>query len=355
MKKVIFFCACFFSFSTSVSAFDSALVMDADSGRILYSQNENKQSLIASTTKIMTALVVLNNAKLDDIVTAGDEIKDAYGSAIYIKPLEKMSVEDLLYGLMLRSGNDAALVLAKHTAGSVEGFAKLMNDTALMIGMKNTIFENPHGLDEQTKNKSTVYDMSLLMIEAMKNEKFREITSAKKHIVKTNFNTYEWYNKNRLLTDYKYATGGKIGYTTAARHTFVSSATKDDKNLVIATFVDPDRFVTHETLYEKYFDMYEKYTLVDKDNLKIDYKEGYKLYTTSSFSMLLTKEEAKRVKRDVELYTEIKEGTGSKIIGTISISLDGKTYKKLNLYGERPKVEVKKKSFFERIKDFFKW
>lgn len=353
MKKVIFFCVCFFLFSSKVYGYSAGLVMDADSGRVLYSENENKKYLIASTTKIMTALVVLNNAKLDDVVTAGDEIKDAYGSAIYIKPLEKMSIEDLLYGLMLRSGNDAALVLAKHTAGSIEGFIKLMNDTALMIGMRDTVFENPHGLDEETQNKSTVYDMCLLMKEAMKNEKFREITATKKHIVKTNFNTYEWYNKNRLLTDYKYATGGKIGYTTSAKHTFVSSATKEGKNLVIATFIDPDRFDTHESLYEKYFDMYEKYTLIDKENLKIDYKEGYKTYTASSFSMLLTREEAKRVKRNVELYSEIKEGTGSKIVGTISIELDGKTYKKMNLYAEGQKV--KKRNFFERIKDFFKW
>lgn len=354
MKKVIFFCIAFTIFVPNIKAYDAALVMDADSGRVLYSQNESERYLIASTTKIMTALVVLNNADLDEVVTAKDEIKDAYGSSIYLKPLEKMTVRDLLYGLMLRSGNDAALVLAKHTGKSVEGFVKLMNETALMIGMKSTKFENPHGLDEQTKNKSTVYDMCLLMVEAMKNEEFRKITGSKTHIAKTNFTTYEWFNKNRLLTDYKYATGGKIGYTSHAKHTFVSSATKDNKNLVIATFKDNDRFDTHKNLYEKYFDKYEKYEIIDKDNLNIDYKNNGKVYTTSSFSMLLTKDEAKRVKREVELYKDIEKSGGIKIVGTINVTLDGKSYKKLNIYADEPLIK-KKKSIFEKIKEIFKW
>lgn len=354
MKRVIFFCTCIFllSLPLGVKAYDAAVVMDADSKRVLYSKKENGKYLIASTTKIMTALVVLNNSRLDDIVEAGDEIKEAYGSSIYLKPGEKMSVLDLLYGLMLRSGNDAALTLAKHTAGSVQGFVKLMNETALMIGLHDTTFENPHGLDDENENKSTVYDMCLLMIEAMKNEKFREITSAKKYSLKTNFGSYDWYNKNRLLIDYKYATGGKIGYTGRAKHTFVSSATKDDKNLVIATFIDPDRFNTHEVLYEKYFNMYERYKIIDKKDLDLDYKAGYKTYTTEDFYMLLKDDEKDKVKREVEIYEDVKDSENAHVIGTISVTLDGKTYKKLNIYAEGIPV---KKSLWERIKEYFKW
>lgn len=353
MKKVFITLVLMLVFTSTVKAYSAAVVMDADSGRVLYGVNENSKALIASTTKIMTTLVVLNYAKLDTEVSAGDEIFEVYGSSIYLKPDENLTIEDLLYGLMLRSGNDAAMVLAKNVAGSVEGFVKLMNDTALGIGMHDTTFENPHGLDDDTQNKSTVYDMALLMVEAMKNEEFRKITSTKKYTAKTNFGTYDWYNKNKLITDYKYATGGKIGYTGRARHTFVSSATKDGKNLVVATFVDPDRFDTHEDLYEKYFDLYKKYTIVDKDNPKIDYKAGYKVHTKESFSMLLTKDEKKRVKREVELYQDVKAGTGEQIVGTISVTLDGKTLKKLNVYAEIPKET--KKSFFDKIKEFFKW
>lgn len=353
MKKTIFFCACMFLLILKVNAYDAAVVMDADSGRVLYSQNKDSKYLIASTTKIMTALVVINHSDLKEEVEAGDEILDAYGSSIYLKPKERMTVEDLLYGLMLRSGNDAALVLAKHTAGSVEGFVKLMNDTAISIGMLNTTFENPHGLDDDNENKSTVYDMCLLMIEAMKSPEFRTITSAKKYNLKSNFGSYEWYNKNKLLIDYKYATGGKIGFTTRARHTFVSSATKDDKNLVIATLIDPDRFDTHKALYEKYFNQYKKYKLIDKDRLRINYKSGYKVYTTSDFYMLLKDNEKKLVKREVELYNNIPEGNGDKIIGTVAITMNGKTYKKLNIYAKRLKKE--EMSLLEKIKVFFKW
>mgnify|MGYP002424057764 CR=1 FL=1 len=353
MKKVIFFCVCVILSVVNVKGYSAALVMDADSGRVLYSHDKNSRYLIASTTKIMTALVVLNNVDIKEEVVAGEEILEAYGSSIYLKPQEKFTVEDLLYGLMLRSGNDAALVLAKYTAGSMEGFVKLMNDTALMIGMHDTTFSNPHGLDEQNENRSTVYDMCLLMREAMNNEEFRKISGVSKHVAKSNFGTYEWFNKNRLITDYKYATGGKIGYTTRAKHTFVSAATKDGKNLVIATFVDGDRFDTHKNLYEKYFEMYKKYTLIDKDNLKIKYKNGYRVYTTSSFSMLLKKDEKKNVKREVELYQDTsEEWYGTRIVGTMAITLNGVEYKRVNIYAE--KLE-KPKSFWDKVKEFFKW
>lgn len=353
MKRVMVFLIAVFLFTGSVFAYDAVTVMDADSGRVLYSKNGDKKYLIASTTKIMTSLVTLNNVEdLDEVVTAGDEVLEAYGSSIYLKPQEKMSVRDLLYGLMLRSGNDASLTLAKHVAGSTEGFAKLMNETALMIGMHDTKFSNPHGLDAETENKSTTNDMCLLLREAMENEEFRKITSAKKYTVKSNFGTYEWFNKNRLLTDYKYATGGKIGYTTRAKHTFVSSASKDGKNLIIATFVDADRFDTHENLYEKYFPLYKKYTLIDKENLQIDYKSGYKVYTTSSFDMLLTDEEKKRVKREVEMYEDVEVGDSSRIIGTISVSLDDVVYKKLNIYAEGI---PKSKTWWDKLKEFLRW
>lgn len=353
MKKVIFFCVCVILSVVNVKGYSAALVMDADSGRVLYSHDKDSRYLIASTTKIMTTLVVLNNVDIKEEVVAGEEILEAYGSSIYLKLQEKFTVEDLLYGLMLRSGNDAALVLAKYTAGSVEGFVKLMNDTALMIGMHDTTFSNPHGLDEQNENRSTVYDMCLLMREAMNNEEFRKISGVSKHVAKSNFGTYEWFNKNRLITDYKYATGGKIGYTTRAKHTFVSAATKDGKNLVIATFVDGDRFDTHKNLYEKYFEMYKKYTLIDKDNLKIKYKNGYRVYTTSSFSMLLKKDEKKNVKREVELYQDSgEEWYGTRIVGTMAITLNGVEYKRVNIYAE--KLE-KPKSFWDKVKELFKW
>ena len=354
MKKWVFIFLGLILFSiNSVNAASCEIVMDADSGRVLYAKNIDEKHLIASTTKIMTALVVLNNARVEDIVTVGDEILNAYGSAIYIKPGEKLSVLDLLYGLMLRSGNDAALALANYVGGSVEGFASMMMDTAKNIGMHNSVFLNPHGLDEETQNLSTVYDMALLMREAMKNKTFREITSAKVYKLKTNFNNYIWQNKNKLLTTYEYATGGKIGYTIKAKHTFVSSASKDDKNLIVATFIDDNQFVNHKNLYEKYFSMYDNYKLIDKNNLHIDYKKGYRLFTLESFNMLLTKDELKSVNREITLYDDVKVQNNAKVIGTIAIELNGKIYKKMNIYGEiNEKKESKIISWFKRL---FSW
>lgn len=341
-----------FLWPSVVHAYTAASIMDADSGRILYSENGDKKYLIASTTKIMTALVAIKIADLDALVTAGDEVLEAYGSSVYLKPKETMTMRDLLYGLLLRSGNDAALTIAKNAAGSVEEFVRLMNDEALYIGMHDTTFSNPHGLDNETENKSTTDDMCLLMRTAMQSEEFRHITSTKKYDVKSNFGTYEWYNKNRLLEDYKYATGGKIGYTPRARHTFVSSATKDDKNLIIATFGDADRFATHKKLYESYMKKYEKYKVIDAEHLNINYKPGYRIFASHSLEMLLTKEEEKRIKREVILYDDVRLESGASIIGEISASLDGKTYGKMKIYAES--IE-KPKTWWDKIKEFFKW
>ena len=337
----------------NVKAVEYEIVMDADSKRVLYGKNIDTKRLIASTTKIMTTLIVLRNIEEKKVITAGDEILDAYGSSIYLKQGEQMRVGDMLYGLMLRSGNDSALTLAINTSGSIDKFVEIMNNTAKEIGMNNTHFSIFFGLDDENENISTVYDLSLLMIEAMKDKRFRRITSTKHYSVKTNMNVHDWYNKNELLNDYKYATGGKIGYTGRARHTFVSSATKDNKNLVIATFVDENRFVTHKKLYEKYFDMYDKYNLIDKDHLNIVYKTGYRIYTNESFDMLLTKEESERVVKLISLYDNVNVNKKDTIVGDISIILDGKTYKKINIYAT--KVKESKKSIWDRLKGIFKW
>ena len=173
--------------------------MDQDTGRILYSKNINQRRLIASTTKIMTAIIAIESGKLDEMVKIDNSVLKSYGSGIYIKPGEEMSLRNLVYGLLLRSGNDAALAIEEYLGGH-EVFIKKMNDKARSIGMKNTIFENSNGLDESNEeNYSTVYDMALLMKYANNIYDFREIDSTKKIDVKTNLNYYSWTNKNKLL------------------------------------------------------------------------------------------------------------------------------------------------------------
>ena len=183
MKKFIFIVLLIiFPLKVLALSASSSIVMDLNSGRILHENNINDQRLIASITKIMTCIVTIETADLNEEIEVGEEILKTYGSAIYIEVGEKLTLKDLLYGLMLRSGNDAAVVIAKNVAGSMENFALLMNEMANKIGMKNSYFYNAHGLEEDndTGNLSTAYDMALLTKYAMKNKTFREIFGTKK-------------------------------------------------------------------------------------------------------------------------------------------------------------------------------
>ena len=177
MKKILVLIILFL-IPISVSAEDTAkssIVMDLDSDRVLYENNADEEKLIASITKIMTCIIAIEEGNLDKEVEASDEILKMYGTSIYLEVGEKMKLIDLLYGLMLRSGNDASVVIAKEIAGTEEKFVALMNKKAKEIGMTNTTFSNPHGLDEETKNYSTARDMAKLSRYAYKNKTYRKI------------------------------------------------------------------------------------------------------------------------------------------------------------------------------------
>lgn len=294
MKKILLVLV--FLLCINVNA--SIVVMDADSGRILYSKNKNERKLIASTTKIMTTIVALENANLSDVLKVGDEIKTVNGSMIYVKENEKFTLNDLLHGLMLQSGNDAAMVIASKTM-PYDNFIASMNLKAHKLGMDNTTFENPHGLNDNTKNYSTAGDMSKLMRYAIKNKDFINITSTKKYKV----GNYIWYNKNKLLSEYKYLISGKIGYTKASGQVFVSAAKKDNKTLIIASIDESDKFNLHKNLYERYFKEYERYKIIDKNtfSFKVKNKNHDHYFIKNDFYMLLTKEEIKKLKISLDL------------------------------------------------------
>ena len=321
----------------------SITLMDMDNNRVLYSYNQNEKRLIASITKIMTSIVTLNNSNINDIVTIDESVLKSYGSGIYVEVGEKISLENLLYGLMLRSGNDAAIQIANYVGGSMDGFVKLMNGTAASIGMKNTSFINSSGLEDNKGigNMSTSYDMALLMSYAMKNEKFREIVSTKEKTVKTNYKTYIWYNKNKLLKNYKFCTGGKTGFTEKARRTLVTTATKNNMNFVVVTLNDPNDFSDHLNLYEEYFKKYKKYKVIDK-NEKFNNKN---YYIKNDKYITLTNEEYKRINKQVIYYKE----NVSDIVGYLIVKLDDNLLVKEYIYEKNNKRNVKKKSFFEKI------
>lgn len=234
---------------------DHFILMEETTGRVLLEENSHDQVPIASITKLMTAVVALQYGNLDDEVVVSEEAVQTNGSSIYLEVGEKITMEDLLYGLMLRSGNDAAKVIAEHVGGSEEGFIFLMNETAAYLGMTDSQFMNPHGLDEPG-HYSSAYDIAILMQYAMQHELFRKISQSESY--KPTNQTYAWKNKNKLLTEkYEYCTGGKTGFTNKAGRTLVTTAEKDQLKLITVTLDAPDDWNDHMTLYDWGFSEYE--------------------------------------------------------------------------------------------------
>ena len=225
--------------------------MDADSGRVLYARNPDKQMLIASTTKIMTALVAIENATLSDVVTVKRAYTLAEGSSMYLKEGEKLTLETLLYGLLLCSGNDAALAVADYVGGSVDKFVGLMNEKAAALGMANTSFANPNGLDDE-KHYSTARDMAVLAAAAMDNETLVRLCSTRSVSVGGRVMT----NHNKLLGMVPGCIGLKTGYTKAAGRTLVSCAQRGGQRLVAVTLQDGNDWADHAALLEYGFATY---------------------------------------------------------------------------------------------------
>lgn len=343
MKKVLVFLIILlipFNVFASDSS-KSSIVMDISSGRVLYENNADQERLIASITKIMTCIIAIEEGNLEKQVTVGDEILKMYGTSIYLEVGEKMKLIDLLYGLMLRSGNDASVVIAKEVAGSVDEFVKLMNKKAKEIGMANTTFRNPHGLDEETKNYSTARDMAILSSYAYKNKTYRKITSTDTYRVKTDNKSYLWYNRMKLLGDYKYCTGGKNGYTPSAGKTLVTTHEKNGLKITVVSLYDDDEYNNHENLAESIFDSYNNYNIVDKNDFDLVI-DNNKYYVKSSFSYPLTIKEKDNVNVLASIDEDIKQGK----VGNIKISLYNKVLKKIPVY---VKEDKKKENFFTKL------
>ena len=329
----------------------SAILMDIDSGRILYAKDVHKVRSVASISKIMTALLAVESGKLEDKVTIGNEIDESHGSGIYIKQGEILTLKDLLYGLMLRSGNDASYAIAKYVCGEVDQFVEMMNQKAQEIGMKNTIFHNPNGLDEVDGNFSTAYDMAILTKEAMKYEDYKKIVHTKKYNLKTNKNVYSWINKHRLVKNYKYATGGKTGYTLKARRTLVTTASKNNLNLVVVTLNDGNDFKDHQDLFEYAFSNFKSYEILKKGNIDIvddNYYDKYNFYIKNSFRYPLSENEKNSVIVKFELEKSRKINNNQQV-GIAKIYLGDDLIHEEKIYVTKKQV---KKSLFTKIKEW---
>ena len=330
---------------------EKAILIDSATDRVLYEKNADSQSLIASTTKIMTALIVCEQCNVLDRMKIPKEAVGIEGSSMYLQEGEVLTIQELLYGLMLHSGNDAAVALAIYCGGTVEGFAEMMNDKARVLGMTGTHFENSNGLDSPG-HYSTARDLAILTDYAMENPIFYKTVSAKTVTVGNRY----LRNHNKLLWQVEGADGVKTGYTKAAGRILVSSATRDGRRLIAVTINDPCDWQDHTALLEEGFARYQVQTLVTAGE-KLGTFEiaggqagAVELLAAEDFSYAIAAEEAVSIQLNGPgfVYAPVAEGGDA---GFAYVCLDGKAVGKLPMvYGQTvEKVTEEEKSFWDKL------
>lgn len=371
MKRfLIFFLLCCLLHPTpSVCALEVsaqyACVIEAQTGRVLYDKNAYSRHSMASTTKIMTALVALENAKLNDVVTVSATAAGTEGSSIYLKNGETLPMETLLYGLMLESGNDAAVAIAEHVGGSVDAFAEMMTKRAHELGAKDTQFKNPNGLDEDG-HYTTAYDLALITRTALQNPQFAELVSCRQKSYKATEGSSARYfnNHNKLLSLYNGCIGVKTGYTKKTGRCLVSAAERDHIRIICVTLNAPNDWNDHTRLLNDAFSRVTSRPLIMKDmilkNLRVTKgsSQTVELTATEDFYIPLTESEGLgKIKLEYQLPSSVPAPiTAGSQIGRLLIRYDGELIKSMDLcaaadidYIEPPQI-----SFWQKIKVFFK-
>jgi len=295
----------------------SECLVEVSSRRFLHEKDADKRLPMASTTKVLTALLILDEENLDVTVTVPAEAAGTEGSSVYLKAGEEITVRDLLYGLMLRSGNDCAVTLAIHHSGTVEKFAEAMNRKAVKLGAVNSHFANPHGLPDPN-HYTTARDFALISASAMENETFREIVSCKY------YEPRGWKNKNKLLWTYEGATGVKTGFTLKAGRCLVSAAERNGMRIVSVVLNSPQMFERTEELFNNAFGQYELVQLCEKE-----YPDGYGV--KYEFFYPLTESEKDKIQVVFDLNSPLPEHAGE-IAGTMQIYLENRLLFSQNLF-----------------------
>lgn len=299
-------------------------VMDAESRRILYEYNGEESLPMASTTKILTAITVLENCgDLEETFEIPAEAEGVEGSSVYLKSGEAYSVKDLLYGLMLRSGNDCAVALALHTSGSIGEFSARMNETAQRAGALKSNFRNPHGLPKEG-HYTTARDLSLIACYAMQNSVFREIVSTKY------YEPCRWANKNKMLRGYDGAAGIKTGYTRQAGRCLVSAAVRDGMTLVCTVLNCPTMYERSKELLNDAFRAYKRVRLIGADT---PVKAGESIgCTREDLYYPLLEEERGYLRMTVEPVGKKNNPKKDEIIAQMKIFLGNRLLFSRNLY-----------------------
>lgn len=367
LKKIILFLTVFCIMTVSASALDSsdvsaecAVLISQQTGEVIFQKNAYEHHSMASTTKIMTSLLAAQSGKLHDEITVSKEMIQVEGTSMGLIPGDSVSLYELIYGMLLPSGNDAANVTACYLGGNVENFVKKMNAKAKEIGMENTSFVTPSGLDDEN-HYSTAYDMALLGRCAVNDPVFRSVCSSKKATLSYGNPPYKrtLYNHNRLLESYKYALGIKTGFTKKSGRCLVSYAEKDGTGLVAVTLNAPNDWIDHRLMLDYGFSMLKKRVFNPTIPQTIDVVggnvESCKLYCEQfEYDSLEQRNLVQKVIVDKFAYAPIKKGDR---LGEVKLFLDGKYIGSTDICAADDIVITEQrheeKSFFQRIKERF--
>ncbi|MDP4109177.1 MAG: D-alanyl-D-alanine carboxypeptidase family protein [Bacillota bacterium] len=344
--------------AVSVSA-HSAVLLDAISGKALFEKDADSRLPMASTTKIMTAVCAIKYGNMDDIITIKKEYILTEGSSMYLKEGEKVTLNCLLHGLLMLSGNDAAQAIAGHISGSAAEFAKLMNSEARRLGLNETSFENPSGLDGEN-HYTTARDLARLASYAMSLPEFREIVSKKQYTE----GTHSMKNHNRMLWSYSGADGIKTGFTKKSGRCLVSSAQKNGRRLIAVTLNASDDWDDHAAMLDYGFSRFEETKLADESEIVKSIpviggtSSGVAIFCTKAVSYPLTQEEKSLVKRVISgrhfVYAPVRKGV---YYGSMRLTLYGRVICEAPVcfLDSVPAKEIKKRPyFFEKIAKSFR-
>lgn len=344
--------------ANSFTSAKSMCVIEQGSKRVLYSKDMDTMRPNASTTKIATAITVLQHCNdLDEIITVDNSSVGVEGTSIYLRKDEQISVRDLLYGLMLRSGNDSAVALACHVGGTVDNFMNMVNELCAQAGAKNTHFANPHGLDDPN-HYTTAYDLAMITAYALNNPIFAEIVKTKQHTIPaTNASETRYLsNKNRLLNSMDGCAGVKTGFTSKAGRCLVSALNRHGVTIVCVVLNCGPMFEESSSLLNMAFEQYDFSPVVVKDEpiyneYYIDSKRGELcLYSNETYIFPFTHGEEDKIKVVYslnELNSNVKEGEE---VGEISVFFDNHLQKTLKLYTINKIELLENKDVFNSIK-----
>ena len=343
---------------TNVSARSAALYLP-ETKSFLYAKNASDPMPMASTTKIMTAIIALEHSELSDIVKIDDSAIGTEGSSAYLRHGDVLSMEELLYALLLQSANDAAVAIACHIGGDINSFVDLMNEKAEMLGLSNTHFTNPHGLDDK-EHYTTAEELAIIAATALENQIFRKIASTYKKSFVTDERSRTYVNHNRLLVDYDGCIGVKTGYTKRSGRCLVSAAERDGLRYVAVTLDAPNDWMDHRTMLNYGYDKMEKIQFATNfDHLYkipiIDGKTEYIYAANTDDADIIVEKGDHRVDEYVKLtryaVAPIEKG---EILGEIIYTLDGRESARVQIVATESVEKQEKQGFFSKILSLIK-